>query len=436
MTKIKQWKTKTKVVLAAFLVLVLAFGVLSLLAPSQETMAEQAQETLSENTKENLIADQDRDRKKVSKTFNDLLCIKYMAYSVSGSGAVPERYVGFCGMVFDVTEQSYRIVQNTYLVLTDADGKTVASSLDGADIKAAEGDTPATYNGQPLPEGYALSVKKYQTVVDRHQHEIASELKGDKIAKVINSKDINVNGTVYKSGETFGTITGKMVNYVYRMLGCGQGLLNGVKLTLLLTVTTVASGLILSVFLALGKISKHKWISGPCGAYIFFFRGTPLLIQLFCIYYAVPGICGFSWTGLCGDVYSGAFLAAYISFSLNSAAYCAEIVRAAILSIDKGQSEAAKALGMTYGQTMSRVIIPQSIGRLIPPIANEFIMILKDVSLVFAISLLDITTISKNIATIEGDFMVYFPALIVYLIITAVFTYIFNRLEKRFSAYL
>ena len=227
-----------------------------------------------------------------------------------------------------------------------------------------------------------------------------------------------------------------MVNYVYRMLGCGQGLLNGVKLTLLLTVTTVASGLILSVFLALGKISKHKWISGPCGAYIFFFRGTPLLIQLFCIYYAVPGICGFSWTGLCGDVYSGAFLAAYISFSLNSAAYCAEIVRAAILSIDKGQSEAAKALGMTYGQTMSRVIIPQSIGRLIPPIANEFIMILKDVSLVFAISLLDITTISKNIATIEGDFMVYFPALIVYLIITAVFTYIFNRLEKRFSAYL
>lgn len=435
MTKIKQWKTKTKVALAAFLTLVLAFGVLSLLAPSQESMAEQAQSSLSDNTLENIEADKDRDRKKVSKVFNDLLCIKYMAYSVSGSGAVPERYVGFCGMVFDVTEVSYRIVQETYLTLVDAEGNTVASTLDGADIKAAEGDTPATYNGEALPEGYSLSVKKYNTVLDRHQHVIASELDGDKIVK-INSKEVNINGEVYKSRETFGTVMGKMVNYVYRMLGCGEGMLNGVKLTLLLTVTTVASGLILSVFLALGKISKHKWISAPCGAYIFFFRGTPLLIQLFCIYYAVPSVCGFSWTGLCGDVFSGAFLAAYISFSLNSAAYCAEIVRAAILSIDKGQSEAAKALGLTYGQTMSKVIIPQSIGRLIPPIANEFIMVLKDVSLVFAISLLDITTISKNIATIEGDFMVYFPALIVYLIITAVFTYIFNKLEKRFSAYL
>ena len=244
------------------------------------------------------------------------------------------------------------------------------------------------------------------------------------------------------TGVRVASVIGKLVNYTYRMLGCGQSILYGVKLTIVLTVISVLAGLLLSVFLALGKISKHAWINRPCSAYIFFFRGTPLLIQLLCIYYAVPGICGFAWTDLFRDVagteavYWGAFLAAFISFSLNSAAYCAEIVRAAILSIDKGQHEAAKALGMSYGQTMTQVIIPQSIGRLVPPLANEFITVLKDASLVFAISLMDVTTISKSIMVAEGSFMVYFPALVIYLIITAIFSYIFNKLEARFSRYL
>jgi ABC-type amino acid transport system permease subunit len=134
-------------------------------------------------------------------------------------------------------------------------------------------------------------------------------------------------------------------------------------------------------------------------------------------------------------VYKGAFIAALIAFSLNSAAYCAEIVRAAIQSIDKGQNEAAKALGMTYGQTMSAIIIPQSVRRMIPPLCNEFIMMIKDVSLVFAISLMDITTISKSIMTSEGNYLVFFPALIIYLIITAILTFLFGKVEKRLSIY-
>ena len=148
---------------------------------------------------------------------------------------------------------------------------------------------------------------------------------------------------------------------------------------------------------------------------------------------------GFAWKSLFpGDpeaVYKGAFVAALIAFALNSGAYCAEIVRAAIQSIDKGQAEAAKALGMSYGQTMRKIIIPQSIRRMVPPICNEFIMILKDVSLIFAISLMDITTISKTIMTAEGSYLVFIPALVIYLIITAFFTYIFNKVEKKFSVY-
>ncbi|NCU27381.1 ABC transporter permease subunit, partial [Candidatus Nomurabacteria bacterium] len=138
------------------------------------------------------------------------------------------------------------------------------------------------------------------------------------------------------------------------MLGKGENMLHGVKLTLMLTTLSMAIGFFLSIFLALGKISSNTILSKLCGAYVFFFRGTPLLIQLFVVYFSFPIFFNFSWRGLFSStdpeaVYKGAFLAALIAFSLNTAAYCAEIVRAAIQSIDKGQNEAAKALGMTYG---------------------------------------------------------------------------------------
>ena len=251
---------------------------------------------------------------------------------------------------------------------------------------------------------------------------------------------IGFAGQVYKADDGFTKFVGQMVNYTYRMLGKGENILHGVKLTLLLTTLSMVIGSILSVFLALGKISKNKIIAKISSAYVFFFRGTPLLIQLFVIYFSVPVIFGFSWRGIfaVGDpesVFKGAFLAALISFSLNAAAYCAEIVRAAIQSINKGQSEAAKALGMSYGQTMRHIIIPQSIRRMIPPLCNEFVMMIKDVSLVFAISLMDITTISKTIMTSEGNYLVFLPALIIYLVITAIFTYLFGKIEKRLSVY-
>lgn len=253
-------------------------------------------------------------------------------------------------------------------------------------------------------------------------------------------KYVGFAGQIYDATEGAAKITGQMVNYTYRMLGCGENILHGAKLTILLTTLSTIIGLFISIFLALGKIAKNKIISKLCSAYIFFFRGTPLLIQLFVVYFAVPGIFGFAWRDLFTGAgteapYYGAFFASLIAFSLNTAAYCAEIVRAAILSIDKGQHEAAKALGMTYGQTMTKIVIPQSIRRMIPPVCNEFVMILKDVSLVFAISLMDITTISKNIMTTENSYLVFIPALVIYLVITAFFTYIFNKIEAKFAKY-
>lgn len=259
-------------------------------------------------------------------------------------------------------------------------------------------------------------------------------------ANSIKESYVGFAGSMIPAQEGAAKFVGQMVNYTYRMLGIGENMLHGAKLTILLTTLSIVIGFLLSVPLALGKIAKNKVISKICGGYIFFFRGTPLLIQLFVVYFSIPGIFGFAWRNLfsAGDpeaVYKGAFLAALIAFTLNSAAYIAEIVRAAIQSIDKGQHEAAKALGMGYALTMYKIIIPQSIKRMIPPLCNEFIMMIKDVSLVFAISLMDVTTISKTIMTSEGNYLVFIPALIIYLIITAFFTYLFNKLEEKLSIY-
>ncbi|MDR0585997.1 MAG: amino acid ABC transporter permease [Treponema sp.] len=205
-------------------------------------------------------------------------------------------------------------------------------------------------------------------------------------------------------------------------------LIEGSRVTLWLTILAVSAGLVMSLFLALGKMSKKAWLNRICSAYVFFFRGTPLLMQLYFIYYGLPQITSVL-------TINNRFIAAFIAFSLNSAAYCAEIIRAAIQSIDKGQFEAAKALRMSYGQTMGLVIIPQSIRRLIPPVGNEFIMMLKDASLVSIIALTDITKVTRSISSSTASAMVYIPAMILYLIITAVFTFIFHKLETKYSVY-
>lgn len=205
-------------------------------------------------------------------------------------------------------------------------------------------------------------------------------------------------------------------------------LLQASGVTVLLTILAVSSGLVLSIFLAVAKISKIYPLRWFATAYIFVFRGTPLLMQLYFVYYALPQISP-SFT-----IQDG-FVAAYIAFSLNSAAYLAEIIRAAIQSIDKGQLEAAKSLGMSYPMAMRLIIFPQSIRRLIPPVGNEFIMVIKDTALVSSIAIVDLMKKTMQINSSAATPAVFIPSAILYLIITAVFTYVFHKLEKRFSIY-
>lgn len=205
-------------------------------------------------------------------------------------------------------------------------------------------------------------------------------------------------------------------------------LLNGTKMTITIAVISVLIGLVLSLFLALGKMSKNPIINKPCSAYIFFFRGTPLLMQIYFIYFGLPQFSP-------ALTIQSAFVAAMIAYTLNTSAYLAENIRAGIQSIDLGQYEASKALGMTYAQTMRLIIIPQTVRRLIPPVGNEFIMVLKDVSLVAIIGLSDLTKVTRAISSSSASALVYIPAMIIYLIITALFTAFFNRMEKKYSVY-
>lgn len=202
-------------------------------------------------------------------------------------------------------------------------------------------------------------------------------------------------------------------------------LLLGAAQTIELTVIAIVFGLILGLILALGRISRNKIINGISWIYIWIFRGTPLLLQILVIYYALPTI----------EIRLDPFTSAIIALSLNSGAYLAEIIRASIQSIDKGQMEASKALGMSYNQAMFKVIIPQSYRRLIPPVGNEVIMLLKDSSLVSAIGMTELLRTAKVMANSSGNALFYAFAAVIYLIFTSLFTAIFQKFETKYSIY-
>ncbi len=197
-------------------------------------------------------------------------------------------------------------------------------------------------------------------------------------------------------------------------------------MTIQLTVITLILGTFLAIIITFLKISKMKILNFIATLYTWVFRGTPLLLQLYFFYYALPKM------GLTLQP----FTAAILSLTLNCAAYMSEIIRGGIIAIDKGQFEASKALGFTYIQTMVKIVLPQTVRIIIPPVGNEFIAILKDTSLVSIISMVELMRKSTLIAssTFKPTEM-YFSAGCLYLLLTTVFTTGFSLLEKKLSRY-
>lgn len=203
-------------------------------------------------------------------------------------------------------------------------------------------------------------------------------------------------------------------------------LLKASLVTIELTALSIVFGCILGVIIAMMKISSNKVIYSFGALYTWIFRGTPLLLQLYVFYYGLPTV----------GVNLSSFQAAVLGLSLNAGAYMAEIIRSGIIAVDKGQFEASKALGFTYFQTMRRIVLPQAVRIIIPPMGNEFISMIKDTSLVSALTMEELLRSAGLLVSASGSpWEPYFVAGCLYLLMTTLFTTIFSKIEKRLSIY-
>ena len=203
----------------------------------------------------------------------------------------------------------------------------------------------------------------------------------------------------------------------------------GALTALELTAASLSTAVVLGFFVALGVLSKRRWVRSFSWVYNWLFRATPTLLQLFFIWYALPQI----WTGFAGSWFTP-FMAAWIALSLNEAAYMSEIIRAGLLSVDAGQELAGRALGMSRRQILRKVVVPQAVRIVLPPTGNEFITLLKLTSLAYVISLPELLTAAQNLATATYLYPeTLLAALVYYLAIVSVLMVIQSRLERRFT---
>ncbi|AJP23100.1 TPA: ABC transporter permease subunit [Staphylococcus aureus] len=206
----------------------------------------------------------------------------------------------------------------------------------------------------------------------------------------------------------------------------GSFFLKGIKITILISLIGVALGSILGAFVALMKLSKIKIISWIASIYIEILRGTPMLVQVFIVFFGITAALGLDISALvCGT----------IALVINSSAYIAEIIRAGINAVDKGQMEAARSLGLNYRQTMKSVIMPQAIKNILPALGNEFVTLIKESSIV---STIGVGEIMFNAQVVQGiSFDPFTPLLLaaaLYFVLTFVLTRIMNMIEGRLNA--
>ena len=202
-------------------------------------------------------------------------------------------------------------------------------------------------------------------------------------------------------------------------------LIAGACITVEITALTVFFGMLIGICVSLIRMSDFKILRWMGNVYVDFIRGTPLLIQIFLVYFALPSIIGHR---------VDAYFAAISACSINSGAYMAEVFRGGIQSIDIGQMEAGRSLGMTWWQTMRYIILPQAFKRIIPPLGNEFIAMLKDSSLVSVIGFEELTRRGQLIiARTYASFEIWMAVAIIYLILTFTVARLTGLLERKFE---
>lgn len=206
----------------------------------------------------------------------------------------------------------------------------------------------------------------------------------------------------------------------------GPLLLAAATATIPLAIASFVIGLALALAVALLRLSRNRLLAGVGRFYVSVIRGTPLLVQLVVIFYGLPNL----------GVQLDPWPSAIIALSMNVGGYAAEVIRAAILSVPKGQWEAGHMIGMSWGQTLFRIILPQAARVSLPPLSNTFISLVKDTSLASLVLVTELFKEAQKIASVSGDFMVlYLTAALIYWVICLVLSTIQSQLEKRLDRY-
>lgn len=213
------------------------------------------------------------------------------------------------------------------------------------------------------------------------------------------------------------------MDYILRIL---PNMFAGLGVSAQIFLITIVLSLPIGILLALVRISKVAVFRKLAEIYIYVMRGTPLMLQIMFIYYGLP---------LMLNVQISDFPAAILAFVANYAAYFAEIFRGGIQSIPKGQYEGAKVLGFTYRQTMWHIVLPQVVKRVIPPLGNETITLLKDTSLVYILAMNDLMRVTRAFVQRDFDTMPFLVAAVFYLVCTAILTKILTYVEKSYAVY-
>lgn len=201
--------------------------------------------------------------------------------------------------------------------------------------------------------------------------------------------------------------------------------LEGLKVTIEIFIITLILSIPLGCIIALGRISKVKILNSITEVYVLILRGTPLLLQILFIFFGLPLI----------NISIPRFPAAILAMVLNYGAYFGEIFRAGIISIDKGQFEGAEVLGLSKKDTFFRIIMPQALKRIFPPVANEIVTLVKDTALVYVVGLDELLKVAKIASNRLSSIMPFVVIGVVYLLFNSLITKVLESIEKRFSYY-
>ncbi len=211
------------------------------------------------------------------------------------------------------------------------------------------------------------------------------------------------------------------LNSTFIVDGRWQWFVSGLGYTLLISLFSVLLGLVIGVIMAFMRLSKSKILRGISGIYIDIIRGTPTMVQLLIIYYVIFA-----------DVIIPKWIVGCIAFGINSGAYIAEIVRGGILSVNIGQTEAGRSLGMTSKQTMMSIVMPQAMKNILPALGNEFVVLIKETAVIGMIANIDLVGAARNVVGRTYDFLVpYLSIAVIYYVVIKIISILLSKMEKR-----